>query len=815
MATMVTNMDGARLKQGQHLDPLTAERPDPATWPERRQRAFLGAAQQQYGAALLRDGIEDVRAAVIDDLAAYFGFTAEECVQRCVNWEEWSVQEWQARTRSSPEALADFYHTVQSWAFDLLWYAYLQAEGFAYPVAVAAAETLPPARPGARHLDFGSGTGITSQLFMRLGYESDLADVSTSLLAFAGFRLERRGLNARRIDLNVESLAARRYDVITAIDTLVHVPDVAETARQLHRALRPGGTLFANFDVRPATAENAWHLYSDDLPLRWALQRAGFEPQESLDGMLTRYRWVEPHGPAHLWRGSRDLLLLRSPLRPAYRRARTALQARGHVVAADPLSPQPPAIPALPEGKGGALGKRSVRSERLPNPGLPAANLPLLQGGRGVTVENRPASSADAASSSSPSLFRGGDRGEVPAAQPRPTPSAGSSRGRPPFLSGKGAGVMGRRILLVLQTAKVGGMETHCLDLAGEYVRRGIAVAVVLPCWHEFDDLARNFQRRGARVLRIPTDARDGRRPQLAGLARLARLLRGWRPDAVHLHTGGATGGAAVVALARAAGATTVITEHDVPREGAGRKDRLARRAIDRLAHAVVAVSHRNADVRRERLGRGAAHGAVVLNGVPLPALAKGEQQRNREQIRAQLGVAPATPLIGCVVRLAEGKGLDTLLRAFALVRAERECALLLVGDGPLRSELEALAAELGVHDALRFAGQQADPAPWFDALDVFALAVPAGSMSIALLEALARGLPAVITFWNPDEALIPEQTGLAAPPNDPPALAAQIARLVDDPELRQRLGAHAAAHVAAHYSVARVADDLLAIYAR
>ena len=324
MAIMVTNTDGTRLKQGQHLDPLTLGRTAPATWPERRQRAYLSAAQRQYRAALLRDGIDDVRAAVIDDLAAYFGFIPEECVQRCVNWEAWSVAEWQAHPRTSPEALADFYHTVQSWAFDLLWYAYLQAEGFAYPVAVAAAQTLPPPRTGARHLDFGSGTGITSQLFQRLGYESDLADVSTSLLAFAGFRLARRGLSARRIDLNVEALSPRRYDVITAIDTLVHVPDVGETARLLHRALRPGGTLFANFDVRPPTAENAWHLYSDDLPLRWALQRAGFEPEASLDGMITRYRRVETDGLAHLLRGARDTVLLRSPLRPAYRRLRSA-----------------------------------------------------------------------------------------------------------------------------------------------------------------------------------------------------------------------------------------------------------------------------------------------------------------------------------------------------------------------------------------------------------------------------------------------------------------------------------------------------------
>ncbi len=156
-------------------------------------------------------------------------------------------------------------------------------------------------------------------MFARLGYETDLADVSTSLLQFGRWRLERRGEVARYIDLNHDRLTSQAYDVITAIDTLVHVPDVALTVGELHRALKPGGILFANFDVRPPTPENAWHLYSDDIPLRWMLQRTGFEPIKSLDGMITAYRKVEPSSLVHRMRGARDLVLLRSSVRPAYR----------------------------------------------------------------------------------------------------------------------------------------------------------------------------------------------------------------------------------------------------------------------------------------------------------------------------------------------------------------------------------------------------------------------------------------------------------------------------------------------------------------
>ena len=175
---------------------------------------------------------------------------------------------------------------------------------------------------GASRRSRQSCAGVTAQLFASLGCEVDLAGVSTSLLEFARFRLERRGVDARYLDLNRDRVPVDRYDVVTAIDTLVHVPDLAATVRDLHAAIRPGGHLLANFDVRPRTHENAWHLYSDDLPLRWTLHRAGFEPVESLDGQLLLYKRVEPKGTAHLARGMRDLVALRSPLRPAVRRLR-------------------------------------------------------------------------------------------------------------------------------------------------------------------------------------------------------------------------------------------------------------------------------------------------------------------------------------------------------------------------------------------------------------------------------------------------------------------------------------------------------------
>ena len=282
---------------------------------------------REFHAALSLASEPDLRTAVLDDLASYFKLDAAECLRLCRDWESMAEEEWAQQGSATA-----FWRTTMATAFDVLWHAYLQAEGYVYPMSVVIANRLPagrlpPGQPGMRHLDFGAGAGVTSQLFARLGFATELADISTSLLSFARYRLTRRGVSAHYIDLNSESLESEQYDVITALYTLVHVPDIAATARLLHRALKPDGVLFANFDVREP-GDQPWFLYHDDLPLRWELQRAGFEPEDRFDHRMIRYRKVDPVGLAHRARGLRDAALLRGPLRPAYRQVRHSLVPR-------------------------------------------------------------------------------------------------------------------------------------------------------------------------------------------------------------------------------------------------------------------------------------------------------------------------------------------------------------------------------------------------------------------------------------------------------------------------------------------------------
>jgi glycosyltransferase involved in cell wall biosynthesis len=238
----------------------------------------------------------------------------------------------------------------------------------------------------------------------------------------------------------------------------------------------------------------------------------------------------------------------------------------------------------------------------------------------------------------------------------------------------------------------------------------------------------------------------------------------------------------------------------------------MARAAMDRLLHCLIAVSRRNGSLRRDRLRVRCRHFVAILNGVPITEQSPEEIASNRHGVRRQLGIAPDAVVVGSVVRLAAGKGLHDLLHAFAKIEEPR-AQLLLVGEGPLRPELEACATGLGVAGRVLFAGHQRAPGRYLDAMDMFVLAVPAGSMSIALLEAMARGLPSVITFCGPEEAVIDGRTGLCAPPEDPDGLAAVLGRLARNPGLRRQLGRDGAAHVRSQFSSERVVDDLLIAY--
>lgn len=192
-------------------------------------------------------------------------------------------------------------------------------------------------------------------------------------------------------------------------------------------------------------------------------------------------------------------------------------------------------------------------------------------------------------------------------------------------------------------------------------------------------------------------------------------------------------------------------------------------------------------------------HGAVaerlqtIANGIP-DRPAPASRQELRAGLAAALGLPADALWLATLGRLAEQKAYGVLLEALARLPAGTpDWRLALLGDGPLRGELEARAEALGLAGRVVFAGFRDDAAALLPAFDGVVFSSHFEGLPIALLEAMAAGKPVVSTaVGGIPAALEDEREALLVPPRDPAALAAGLARLLADGALRDRLGAAA-----------------------
>lgn len=179
---------------------------------------------------------------------------------------------------------------------------------------------------------------------------------------------------------------------------------------------------------------------------------------------------------------------------------------------------------------------------------------------------------------------------------------------------------------------------------------------------------------------------------------------------------------------------------------------------------------------------------------------------------RAELGVPEGCPLLVTVGELSRRKNDATTLRALARMR-HTDARLLLCGVGELRDELLALASELGVAERVRLLGFRKDVPRVLAAADAFVFPSLHEGLPMSLMEAMAGGLPCAASRVRGNADLIlPEEGGLLCAPRDAEALAANLDRLLDDPELRRRMGERNREAVRA-YSLENALRETVALY--
>lgn len=259
---------------------------------------------------------------------------------------------------------------------------------------------------------------------------------------------------------------------------------------------------------------------------------------------------------------------------------------------------------------------------------------------------------------------------------------------------------------------------------------------------------------KGIRVVEFPLAA--GPRP-LAWL-RLARVLRRERPDVVHVHLLAAQLWG--IPAARLAGVPVVVsTEHSLNDELIEGRPltaslRIVYWCLARLATVTLAVSAETADIlRRWRISRRRV--VVVDNGIDFAAMAFDPASRDRA--RAEFAIPDDARLVGAVGRLHVSKRFDVLLRALRPLLGP-SLRLMIVGDGPERDALHRLAAELGITEYVVFPGARSDIRELYCAMDVFVSPGLAETFGLAIIEALAAGLPTVYAMC-PALAVLPPQS--------------------------------------------------------
>jgi glycosyltransferase involved in cell wall biosynthesis len=288
---------------------------------------------------------------------------------------------------------------------------------------------------------------------------------------------------------------------------------------------------------------------------------------------------------------------------------------------------------------------------------------------------------------------------------------------------------------------------------------------------------------------------------------RLIRLVKRTRPDIVHLHSPALAGPARIVLRTLRHRPAIISTEHNVW-ASFGRSTRWANALTVPLDDERLAVSE---EVRTSSWARYQPRTHVVVHGVPLAALQA--RRTERAAARQRLGVEDTEVLVITVANFREKKDYPTLLAAAAACAAHPSLRFVAIGQGPLEGAMHAEHERLGLGERFRFLGYQADPAGLLVGADVFALTSRHEGLPISLLEAMALGVPPVVSaVGGVPEVVTHGIDGLLLPPGDPAAFADAFLRLADNRDERTALG-RAAARRANDFDITRTQRDLEARY--
>lgn len=370
---------------------------------------------------------------------------------------------------------------------------------------------------------------------------------------------------------------------------------------------------------------------------------------------------------------------------------------------------------------------------------------------------------------------------------------------------------MNRDVLICLPCLLLGGTEMHTLALVRVLVERSYRVTVC--AYYEHDGaMAEQFRLAGADVVLLGL-GRDAARRNVGLMPALARALAAviarLRPRFVHVQY--LAPGIVPILLARAMGVPRVLSTIHVPSGPFGWRRVGPRTLGTRVCDAFVCVSQvaersffgDTALFDADLLRRGRRHFAIP-NCVDLAEVDRVSAGITAAGVRHALGLN-GNPIVGAVSRLSAEKGISTLIRAMAnVVRTMPQARLLIVGDGPERSALEAEARARGIFDHVIWAGRLPRTRAYEHLAIADVVVVPSRfeGFGLTAAEAMAFAKPVVASaVGGLREVVTHERSGLLVSVDDAAAMSRSITALLDDPARRSRMGLAGRRRVEDEYS--------------
>ena len=358
------------------------------------------------------------------------------------------------------------------------------------------------------------------------------------------------------------------------------------------------------------------------------------------------------------------------------------------------------------------------------------------------------------------------------------------------------------KVLQVTTHFNIGGISNYILTLSKALEARGVKVVVASSGGNLESGLA------GCHIphrrLSIRTKFEFGPKAISSGF-KIAGIVRAEGVDIIHAHTRVSQVAAAIAS--KITGVPYITTCHGYFRKR-------ARGMLDTWGKRVIAISAAVREHLMDDLGVGASRISLIYSGVDPDRFSRNYSFNEIAAIKKATGLDDG-PVIGNIGRLSSVKGQKFLVAAMRDVIAKRpDAQCFILGNGGEREALKALAESLDIEDAVKFVDSCADTYKYLSIMDVFVFPSIKEGLGMALLEALAAGKASVASRIGGIEDIITDGVnGILVEVADPFGIAKAILRLLDDEELRRKMGEEGRVTVRSGFTLDSMAEKVLGLY--